>query len=604
MIKLKYSLLHILLILLVFGFSFNSYLLSNDKFTTHGLSMFGDIKYKNNFKHFNYVNPLAPNGGKIKLAERGTFDSLNQFILKGLPVVGLDNIYQSLIKTSLDEPFSAYGLVAEKIQVAEDMSSVTFYIHQNAQWNDKIPLTTEDIKWTFNTLINKGHPYYKSYFADIKNVEIIDSHTIKFNFKKTTNRELPLIIGQMIILPKHFWEDKEFSTSGLTIPIGSGPYKISEVEPGRMILYEKIKNHWANNFPVNIGYNNFKYIQYDYYRDASVMIEALKAMEYDFRHENISKEWSTSYKSIVQENKSFTKEEVSHQLPQGMQAFIFNIRKDIFKDINLRKAINLAFDFEWTNKALFYNQYTRTKSYFSNSNLASSGLPQGLELQILNKYKDQLPRELFTEIYEVSKNDGTGNIRKNLRLAHRILKDSGYQMKNNKLTNKDGIPIEFEILLLAPAFERIVAPFKSNLSKLGIKSFIRIVDTSQYKNRLDNFDFDMIVMARGQSLSPGNEQKNYWSSASADIKGSSNWIGIKNNVVDDLIEMIIQAPNREELIARTRALDRVLLFNHYLIPHWHIKKWRLAYWNKIKRPEELPKYGLGFPNIWWYNEKN
>ena len=604
MYKLKNLLLFIFSSLTIFSMNINENLLSNDLSFTHAISMYGDIKYGKKFKHFNYVNPLAPKGGKIKLAERGTFDSLNQFVLKGIPAAGLDYIYQSLLKQSLDEPFTAYGLIADKIMISEDMTSVIFHLNPNAKWHDQKSLTAEDVKWTFDTLISKGHPYYKSYFSDIKNAEIVDNITIKFNFKKSTNRELPLIIGQIKILPKHFWKKNNFNSSGFTVPLGSGPYKILKAHPGKMILYKKIKDHWAKDLPVNLGYNNFEYIQYDYYRDSYVMIEALKAGEYDFRHENISKEWATSYEKILRDTESFIKEEIDHELPQGMQAFIFNLRKKIFKDVNLRKALNYAFDFEWTNKVLFYNQYTRTKSYFSNSTLASSEIPKGRELEILKKYKDILPKEIFTKPYEVSVNDGTGNNRKNLRLAQKILKESGYLVKNNRLTNKEGEQIEFEILLVAPAFERIVSPFMSNLNKLGIKSSMRIVDTAQYKNRLDNFDFDMMVMARGQSLSPGNEQKNFWSSISAGIKGSFNWMGIKNIVIDDLIEMVIQAPDRQELIASTKALDRVLLSNHYLIPHWHIKKWRLAYWNKIKRPQYLPKYGLGFPQIWWHNEKN
>ena len=600
MYKLKHFLLSIFTITLV-----NSHISIADEFETkHALSVFENIKYNKNFKNFDYVNPNAPIGGKVKLAERGTFDSLNQFILKGLPASGLENIYQSLLKTSLDEPFTAYGLLAKEVSIPENKLSVIFHLHPSAKWSDGKQVTAEDVKWTFETLIDKGHPYYKSYYADIKNVEIINKNSVKFNFLSSTNRELPLIIGQMQILPKHFWYDKKFTSSGLIIPIGSGPYKIEKLDPGKMILYKRVENHWAENLPVNKGYYNFDSIQYDYYRDAYVMIEALKAKQYDFRHENISKEWATSYIKTLEENPSFIKEEIAHELPQGMQAFIFNIRKEIFQDINLRKAINLAFDFEWTNKTLFHNQYKRSKSYFSNSILASDELPKERELEILKKYADYLPSELFIKPYSVSVTDGSGNNRKNLRTAQKILEKANYTIKNNILTNSQNKNIEFEILLLSPAFERIVSPFINNLLKLGIKCTQRIVDTAQYKNRLDNFDFDMIVMARGQSLSPGNEQRNYWTSKMANIKGSSNWIGIENQIVDDLVEIVIKAPNKEELINSTKALDRVLLFNHYLVPHWHIKKWRLIYWNNIKRPHNLPKYGLGFPNIWWHNEYN
>lgn len=404
----------------------------------------------------------------------------------------------------------------------------------------------------------------------------------------------------MKILPKHFWKDKNFNSSGFLTPLGSGPYRIKNVAAGKNIVYQRIKDHWAKNHSVYVGQNNFDVIQYDYYRDSNVMIEALKAKEYDFRSENISKEWATSYNSL-KENSSFIKEELDHALPQGMQAFVYNTRKKIFNDIYLRKALSLAFDFEWTNKTLFYGQYIRSNSYFSNSELASSGRPSEKELKILNQYKDIIPPEVFSSIYSPGLTDGSGNNRKNLREAIKILKNANYVLDNNILKNSEGIEIKFEILLLSPAFERIVAPFIKNLSKLGVKASIRIVDTSQYKNRLDNYDFDMVVMSRGQSLNPGNEQLNYWSSQSADINGSANWIGIKNEAVDSLIGLIIQASNRNELILYAKALDRVLLHNHYVIPHWHIKKWRLAYWNKLKRPKNIPKYNLGFPETWWYN---
>ncbi len=569
----------------------------------HAISVFDKIKYNEGFKHFDYINPSAPKGGIIRLAERGTFDSLNQFVLKGVPAVGLDSIYESLLVTSLDEPFTAYGLLAKYLKVSSDKSSITFYMHENAKWHDNIPITANDVKWTFETILEKGHPSYKSYYSDIKSIEVIDSYTIKFNFKNIKNRELPIIIGQMKILPKHFWKDKNFNSSGFLIPLGSGPYKIKKVNSGKNIIYQRIKEHWAKNHAVYVGQNNFDIIHYDYYRDSNVMIEALKAKEYDFRSENISKEWANSYNSL-KENTSFIKEELDHSLPQGMQAFVYNTRKEIFNNINIRKALSLAFDFEWTNKTLFYGQYIRTNSYFSNSDLASSGLPSNQELRILNQYKDIIPSEVFSSIYSPGLTNGSGNNRKNLREAIRILQDANYKLENNILKNSEGIEIKFEILLLSPAFERIVAPFIKNLSKLGVKSSIRIVDTAQYKNRLDNYDFDMVVMSRGQSLNPGNEQRNYWSSQSANINGSANWIGIKNEAVDDLIEKIIQSSDRNELILYAKVLDRVLLHSHYVIPHWHIKKWRLAYWNKLKRPKNIPKYNLGFPETWWYNPIN
>ena len=588
------------IIILFLFFNINVSIASDENYQ-HAISVFNEIKYKNNFKYFDYVNPNAPKKGVIKLAERGTFDSLNQFILKGLPAIGLDNIYDSLLVTSLDEPLTAYGLIAKGMKVSEDNTSITFFLNQNAVWHDNNPVTSYDIEWTFNTILEKGHPSYKSYYSDIKSIEIIDKYTIKFHFKNDNNRELPIIIGQMKILPKHFWKDKRFDSSVLSIPLGSGPYKIKEVNLGKNITYERVKHHWAQKLPVNIGHNNFNEIHYDYYRDSNVMIEALKANEYDFRSENISKEWATAYNDL-KNNTAFIKEEIDHELPQGMQAFIYNMRKDIFNNLELRKALALAFDFEWTNKTLFYGQYIRSSSYFSNSDLASSGIPSKEEMTTIKKLKNKVPKEILTEIYNPGKTDGSGNSRKNLRKAIQILKEANYKLENKILKDSDGRQIKFEILLISPAFERIVGPFLKNLKKLGVEANIRIVDTAQYKNRLDSYDFDMVVMARGQSLNPGNEQRNFWSSKSANINGSANWIGIKNKTIDELIELIIQAPNRKKLIIYTKLLDRVLLHNHYVIPHWHIKMWRIAYWDNIKRPDNLPKYSLGFPETWWYNK--
>ena len=588
------------IIILFLFFNINLSIASDENYD-HAISVFNEIKYKNNFKHFDYVNPNAPKKGVIKLAERGTFDSLNQFILKGLPAIGLDNIYDSLLVTSLDEPLTAYGLIAKGMKVSEDNTSITFFLNQNAVWHDNNPVTSYDIEWTFNTILEKGHPSYKSYYSDIKSIEIIDKYTIKFHFKNDNNRELPIIIGQMKILPKHFWKDKKFDSSVLSIPLGSGPYKIKEVNLGKNITYERVKHHWAQKLPVNIGHNNFNEIHYDYYRDSNVMIEALKANEYDFRSENISKEWATAYNDL-KNNTAFIKEEIDHELPQGMQAFIYNMRKDIFNNLELRKALALAFDFEWTNKTLFYGQYIRSSSYFSNSDLASSGIPSKEEMTTIKKLKNKVPKEILTEIYNPGKTDGSGNSRKNLRKAIQILKEANYKLENKILKDSDGRQIKFEILLISPAFERIVGPFIKNLKKLGVEANIRIVDTAQYKNRLDSYDFDMVVMARGQSLNPGNEQRNFWSSKSANINGSANWIGIKNKTIDELIELIIQAPNRKKLIIYTKLLDRVLLHNHYVIPHWHIKMWRVAYWDNIKRPDNLAKYSLGFPETWWYNK--
>ena len=572
---------------------------------THAISMFGQIKYKKDFKNFEYANPNAPKIGTARLAAQGTYDSLNPFILKGLPAAGIGLIYDSLLTSSLDEPFTEYSEIASAVLLAKDNSWVEFTINPKAVWHDGMPITPEDIIWTFNTLISKGHPWYKSYYEGIESVEKTSADKIKFIFKpETINRELPLIIGQLQPLPKHYWITRKFEETTLDPPLGSGPYKIMNLDPGHSIVYERLKNYWAESLPVNVGHNNFDIIQYDYYRDANVMIEALKAQEYDFRSENISKEWSTAYNIPELENGLLIKKLIKNYLPQGMQGFAFNIRKPIFKDIALRKAINYTFDFEWTNKTLFYNQYTRSESYFSNSSLASKDIPKGLELEILREISDKIPETLFKKPFIVPKTDGSGRNRKNLKTAIDILEKGGYKVYENLLYSPENLPIKFEVLLVSPAFEKIVGPFIENLKRLGIEATLRIVDPAQYKNRLDQFDYDMVVIAIGQSLSPGNEQKSYWSSQAADIPGSSNWIGIKNPAVDYLIKKIIESPDEKNLIAATRALDRVLLHGYYVVPHWHISASRLVYWNKFGHPKKFPPFGHGFPEIWWQNTSN
>jgi len=422
---------------------------------------------------------------------------------------------------------------------------------------------------------------------------------VKFHFKTGDNAELPLIIGEINILPKHFWKDRDFTKSTLEPPLGSGPYKVSAVDPGRSITYERVKDWWAKDLPINKGRYNFDSIRYDYYRDATVALEAFKAGEYDFRLENNSKLWATAYSGTPFEQGRIVKQIIPHQRPTGMQGFIYNIRKEIFKDPRVRQALALAFDFEWTNKNLFYGQYTRTTSYFSNSELASSGLPSPAELAILEPHRSQLPADVFNTEYRPPKVDGPRGLRTNLRTATKLLANAGWKIKNNKLTQiQTGNIMEFEFLLVQPAFERIVLPFSKNLEKLGIEVRVRTVDSSQYQKRLESFDFDMSVGGFAQGLSPGNEQRDFWGSKNAEITGSRNLIGIRDPVVDALIDKIIVATSRQELINLTKALDRVLLWGHYVIPNWHIRSSRIANWNFFKRPKISPKYTLGF-DTWW-----
>jgi microcin C transport system substrate-binding protein len=579
---------------------------SQQKITTsHALVLTGAPKYRQNFKHFDYVNPNAPKGGEVKLGAIGTFDSLNPFIIRGVPASGIGLMYDTLTVQSLDEPFAQYGLVAEKIELPKDRSWVIYHLNAQAIFHDGKPITAGDIVFSLNLLMDKGDPVYSKYWADVEKAEALDNHRVKFHLGDKSNPELALIVGQIPALPKHYWEGRDFTKPSLEIPIGSGPYKIVEFKPGRSITYKRDDNYWAKDHPTNKGRNNFNTITYDYYRDPTVSLHAFKAGEYDFREENISRAWATAYTGPPFDDGFIIKEVIDNDVNQGMQCFVFNTRRSFFKDRKVRQALAYAFDFEWTNKNLFYGQYTRSKSFFSNSELASSGLPGREELRILEPYRNRLPPEVFEKEYQPPKTDGSGNIRNNIRTALRLLKQAGWEIKGKKLANnKTGELFEFEILLIDPSTERIVLPFKRNLARLGIDIRIRVVDTAQYINRRRDFDFDMITARLVQSESPGNEQREYWSSSAADIAGTRNFAGIKNPVVDDIIEMIISAPSRQELVYTTRALDRVLLWEHYVIPQWHIAKYRLAYWNKFSRPEIIPRYSLGFDTWWIDPEKN
>ncbi len=565
---------------------------------SHGIAMHGDLKYPPHFAHFDYVNPNAPKGGKVVKSAIGTFDSFNNFIVKGTPADGLGYIYDTLLATAQDEPFSLYGLLAESMEIPGDRSWIIFNLRPEARFSDGEPVTAEDVVFSFDILREKGAPHYKAYYADIETIEALDKHRVKFSFKNNQNKELALIVGQVAILPKHYWNEREFQKPSQEKPIGSGPYIIDRFEAGRSLTYKRNPNYWGSNIPVRKGKYNFDEITFDYYRDGTVAMEAFKAGEYDFREENSSKRWATSYTGQAFDDGRIIATALEHENPTGMQAFILNNRKGKFSDPVVRQALALAFDFEWTNKNIFYDAYTRTHSYFSNSEMAASELPDAEELKILEPIRDQVPAEVFTQIYRAPETNGDGRIYKELRQAKRLLSEAGWTFKNGKLVDSKGDQLTIEMLLYSPAFERVVAPFIRNLDRLGIQSSIRLVDVSQYISRLRSFDFDIVVSGFGQSNSPGNEQINYWHSSVADTEGSRNLIGIKNPAVDYLIDQLIKAPNREQLVLRTRALDRVLLWNHYVIPQYHINKYRIAYWDKFSMPSTRPKYDLGFDS-WW-----
>ena len=568
----------------------------------HGLAMHGAPKYGPDFKHFDYADPAAPQGGDVKLAAIGGFDSFNPYILKGEPAAGIGNVYETLLANSGDEAFSEYGLLAEIIEVPEDRSWVAFTLRKEARWHDGRPVTPADVIFSLDILKTKGHPFYRSYFKDMASAEQTGERTVKFTFSGGLNRELPLIAGQLPILPKHWWETRDFEKTSLEPPLGSGPYRIKAFEAGRSIAYERVPDYWGRDIPARRGMYNAATVRYDYYRDGTVALEAFKAGEYDFRMENVAKDWATAYDAPPVREGFIKKVEIGNERPTGMQAFAFNTRRDVFKDRRVRQALMHAFDFEWTNKNLFYGQYVRTRSYFSNSELASVGLPQGEELKILEKYRGRVPDEVFAKEYIPPVGGSDEALRTNLRVALDLLKAAGWVIKDRKLVDgKTGKPFAFEILLAQPTFERVVLPFVRNLERLGIEARVRTVEPAQYRKRSDDFDFDMVVETFGQSLSPGNEQRDFWSTAAAAIPGSRNTIGVKDPVVDELIELVIAAPDRETLIARTRALDRVLLWGHYVIPNWHIRVFRVAHWDKFGRPPVSPKYTLCV-ECWWVDQ--
>jgi len=570
----------------------------------HAIAMHGEPKYGPDFEHFDYVNPRAPKGGLLRLGQTGTFDSFHPFIPKGSPGPGWS--VETLLTSSADEPFTEYGLIAESIEVPEDRSWAIFTLRPEARWHDGEPITVEDVIWSLDVLKTKGHPQYRFYYQNVTGAEKIGPRRIKFTFDEKNNRELPLIVGQLPILPKHYWEGRDFEATTLEPPLGSGPYRVKSFEPGRYIELERVEDYWGKDLPVNKGQDNFDRIRYDYYRDDTVLREALKAGSIDYHRENIAKVWALDYlpdKVPAIERGWLKKEAIEHRRPTGMQAFFFNTRRAIFSDPRVRRALAYAFDFEWTNKNIFFGQYTRSESFFSNSELAATGLPQGEELEILKRYRGRIPEEVFTTPYEAPSSDGSGWPRENLRRAFELLEEAGWVVRDMKLVNSEtGKQMRFEIMLVSKSFERVVLPFVRNLKRLGIDVNVRTVDSSQYINRLRRFDFDVIVFGIGQSESPGNEQRAYWSSAAADSPGARNVAGIKNPVIDELIELVISAPSRESLVARTRALDRVLLNGHYLIPNWHLASDRILYWDRYSRPAVTPNRGTE-TSYWWFDDK-
>jgi microcin C transport system substrate-binding protein len=575
----------------------------------HGVSLMGAPKYPAAFKHFDYVNPNAPKGGLLRMSEEGSFDTFNTVISQGTPAAGTNLLYDSLMSGSLDEVATEYGLLAESVKYPADFSSVTYKLRAEAKWADGKPVTPEDVVWTFDTLkkLNRRQEFY---YRHVVKAEQTGEREITFTFDAPGNRELPQIVGQIVVMPKHWWTGKDnngkprdIAAGTLEPPLGSGPYRIKSFIAGRTITYERNPNYWGKDLPVNVGKNNFGDIRYEYYRDDTVELEAFKADQYDFRLENSAKNWATLYDFPAKREGKVILQEFPERARGIMQAFIFNLRRAKFQDPRVRLAFNYALDFEDMNRTLFFGQYSRINSYFEGSELKSTGLPEGKELEILNTVRDKVPPEVFTKVYEAPKGGSDEARRNNLRQSLRLFKEAGYEIKNGKMTNvKTGEPFTVDILLNSPPMERVALFYKPALDRLGIGVTIRVVDSSQYVNRVRSRDYDIIVSGWAQSLSPGNEQISFFGSESADREGSYNFAGIKNPAVDEMIQRVIFAKDRDELIAATKALDRVLLWNQYVVPMWTIGYSRTARWDRFGFPSTLPAYSFGFPSIWWYDE--
>ena len=577
----------------------------------HGLAKFGELKYPASFKQFEYVNPSAPKTGAASQVALGTFDNFNPVVsgVKGTLVQGIDFVFDTLLTSALDEVYSVYGLLAESVSFPEDLSSVTFRLRPEAKWQDGKPVTPDDVIFSYNAY-KKGSPQAAANYRHVVKAEKTAVNDVTFVLDGTASQELPIIIGQLTIMPKHWWEgsDKDgrkrsIEETTLEMPLGSGPYKIKEFSPAHAIIYERVKDYWGTNVNVNVGRNNFDELKFEYFRDATVAIEAFKGDLVDWRAENSAKNWSTAYDFPAVAEKRVILQEFPINNIGVMQAFAFNLRRNKFKDPRVRQAFNYAFDFEEMNKKIFFGQYKRTGSYFEGTELAASGLPTGRELELLETVRDKVPPELFTKPYANPVNGDPNAVRNNLREALRLFKEASYEVRNQQIVNAaTGEPFEVEFLANAPLFERIFLFYKPALERLGITVSVRTVDQPQYENRLRKWDFDVITFAWGESLLPGNEQRGYWGSQAADQSGSDNILGIKNPAVDEMITRIISAKTRDELVAATRALDRILLWNNYVVPQWGYGKLRTARWNRFSYRDPLPKYGMsGFPALWWWD---
>jgi microcin C transport system substrate-binding protein len=584
---------------------------ADDKVWRHGLSLFGDLKYPAGFPHFDYVNPKAPKGGVVRLGGFGTFDNFNIVIsgVKGTVAAGLNEVYDTLMVAASDEVSTEYGLLAEAVAHPADFSAVTYRLRAEAKWHDGKPVTPDDVIFSLQAF-QKHHPMLSAYYRHVVKAEKTGDRDITFTFDGPGNRELPQIVGQLNVLPKHWWEGTDASgkkrdvgATTLEPPLGNGAYRIKEFVAGRTIALERVKDYWGKDLNVNIGRDNFDEVRYEYFRDTTVALEAFKGDALDWRTENSAKNWATAYDFPAVKEKRVVLEEFPNRASGRMQGFVLNTRREKFKDPRVRLALNYAFDFEEMNKQLFFGQYQRINSYFEGTELASSGLPEGKELEILESLRDKVPPEVFTKPFKNPVGGTPENVRANLREATRLLREAGYEIRNQKLTNaKTGEQFSIEFLTSDPNSERFVLFYKPSLERLGISVSVRTVDEAQFINRERSWDFDSITVVWGQSLSPGNEQRDFWGSQAADRNGSRNYAGIRDAGIDALIERVIFAKDRAELVAVTRALDRVLLWHHFVVPQFTYNKTRAARWDRFGRPEKLPEYGSSaFPTIWWWD---
>jgi microcin C transport system substrate-binding protein len=566
---------------------------------THALSLLGEPALPPDFPHFPWVNPDAPKGGEVALTALGSFDSFNPFILRGTPAVGVSLIYDQLLARNQDEPTTEYAHLAAAIELPADRLGVTFLLRPDARFHDGRPVTAADVVWTFNTLRQHGRPFYRSYWADVAEVAAEGPHRVAFRFRTAENRELAMILGDMAVLPQHWWEGRDFARPLTEPPLGSGAYRIERFEPNRSVVYRRVPEWWARDLPTGRGTNNIDVIRYEYFRDTTVAFEAFKAGQVDFRQENIARDWATGYDFPALRRGLVKREEIPHLLPTGMQCFAMNLRRPLFKDARARRALMEVFDYEWMNANLFYGAYARTDSFFSNSDFAARGVPEGQELAILEGFRGRVPEAVFAAPRPLPVTDGSGNNREGARRALAMMREAGWTVRDRRLANAEGQRFEFEILLNGPSFERVALPYVQWLERIGVTARVRTVDPAQYQVRMDNFDYDMTVDVIPQGFHPGNEQRDFFTCEKAAQNGSQNIAGICDPAIDALVELVIAAPDTAALVARTRALDRVLRAHDFVIPNWHSRSFRIAWWDRFGLPPRHPRFGLGFPTAWW-----